>query len=241
MMTLLAAAFFLPLFPFSMVLNGMLSRTKPAVLKACLLLVWPQIGVYLLHAGHAQPVSGYLMAWSLISSACYALRLLTVRELGLWAGLLASSSLSLVWGADDSMRPALAFWFSLSSAGLMLLAGAFEKRLGAAYAGLYGALPRYLPRLLGMLVMMVLAAVATPPSPGFFAMLGILQRPSVTLIGLAIWLLWGWAAMILIQGFLSGHREPRPVQDVRHGHTLVFACFLVGSMAASFYLKGGVL
>ncbi|HQT25797.1 MAG TPA: hypothetical protein PLK99_04270, partial [Burkholderiales bacterium] len=130
MIKLFAAFLFLPLFPFSILLNGLLSKLRNPTARFLLILIWPQFGVFLLHA---QTLPESLIAWSLASSGFYALRLLTVRDLGLWAGFLASSSLSLVWAADDSAMPILAFWFSFPSALLFLLAGTLEKRFGAAY------------------------------------------------------------------------------------------------------------
>src|SRR3569832_1394706 len=44
----LLAAFFLPLFPFSMVFNAALRAVRLVWLRAALLLIWPQIGEWLL-------------------------------------------------------------------------------------------------------------------------------------------------------------------------------------------------
>ena len=116
-----------------------------------------------------------------------------------------------------------------------------EKRCGAAYAGLSGGLATRFPRLSGLLVLTLLAAVATPPFPGFFAMLGLLQGASTEPAILFIWLLWGWAAIRLMQGFLSGSNEPHAVDDVGKGVTLISACLVGIAVVASLYLKGGTL
>jgi hypothetical protein len=173
MTKLLIAGLFLPLFPFSILLNGLLARLRNPNAKCILLLLWPQIGVLLLNAA-SQPVPVGFVAWSLFSSAIYALRLLTVRDLGLWAGFLASSSLPLIWAGIDGNAfdmSVSAFWFSLPAAVLFLLDGALSRRFGAAYAGLHGGLTSSVPRLSWLLALTLLAAIATPPSPGFFAML----------------------------------------------------------------------
>ncbi len=243
MMKLLIAALFLPLFPLSIALNGLLVRMGNPAARFLLLLLWPQIGVFILHAAR-QPVPEGFVAWSLLSSAFYALRLLTVRDLGLWAGFLASSSLSLIWarhGANDFDMHIFAFWFSLPSALLFLLAGALARRFGAAYSGLYGGLARSAPRLSGLLAFTLLAAIATPPSPGFFAMLELLRREDTAPALLFIWLLWGWAAIWLMQGFLSGRNDSDPAKDIGRGGTLLFACILGVMVFASLYLKGGSL
>lgn len=241
MMKLVVAALFLPLFPFSILLNGVLSRLRSPLASFLLLLLWPQIGIFVLHA---QPVPEGFVAWSLLSSGFYALRLLAVRDLGLWAGFLASSSLSLIWLGDvanDFNMHIFAFWFSLPAAMLSLLAGALARRFGAAYAGLYGGLASNAPRLSGLLVFTLLAAIATPPSPGFFAMLGLLHGAGTAPAVLVIWLLWGWAAIKLIQGFLSGNHDAPPVMDIGKGGTLLFACFLGIIVVAGIYLTGGAL
>ena len=238
MIKLLTAVLFLPLFPFSIFLNGLLSRLGNVSAKFLLILIWPQFGVFLLHG---QPVPEVFLAWSLASSGFYALRLLTVRDLGLWAGFLASSAISLVWIASESDMHILAFWLSLPSALLFLLSGAIETRFGAAYAGISGGLANSAPRLSVLLVLTLLAAVATPPFPGFFAMLGLLQRASIAPAVLFIWLLWGWAAIRLMQGFLSGSNEPHAVDDVGKGVTLISACLVGIAVVASLYLKGGTL
>ncbi len=240
MIEILAAALFLPLFPFSMLLNGLLSRLGSPLARFLLTLLWPQIGIFVLHAAK-QPVPEGFVAWSIASSGFYALRLLTVRDLGIWAGFLASSAVALVWISSESDRHILAFWLSLPSALLFLLSGAIETRCGAAYAGLSGGLATRFPRLSGLLVLTLLAAVATPPFPGFFAMLGLLQGASTEPAILFIWLLWGWAAIKLVQGFQSGSNEPHPANDIGRGATLMFACLLGVVVVASLYLKGGGL
>lgn len=246
MKTLLAAALFLPLFPLSVVLNAVLAGVRHPLARGLLLLVWPQLGVLVLQAA-PQPIPPLLVGWALLSSALYALRLLTVRDLGLWAGFFASSSLALTWGlaacGDIAALHLFAFWFSLPAALLALLAGPLARRLGAAYAGLHGGLGGRLPRLAAVLVLLALAAVATPPFPGFFALLALLRELAgpAALAVLAIWLVWGWAATKLLQGFVFGDERPGPVTDI--GGAAALACFGALGLftAAGLYLTGGGL
>ena len=243
MIELFAVALFLPLFPLSIVLNGLLSRLKTPWARFMILLLWPQIGVLVLHAV-GQPVQEGFVAWALLSSAFYALRLLTVRDLGLWAGFLASSALALAWvdyGDNALAMHILVFWLSLPSALLALLAGSLVKRFGAAYAGLHGSLAGSVPRLSALLVIALLAAIATPPFPGFFAILGLLHMTSASPAILFIWLLWGWAAVKLVQGFLSGENRLDSVEDIGRGNTLLFT-FVFGAMVfTGLFLTRGVL
>lgn len=246
MTLLLAAALFLPLFPLSIVLNAALTRLRHPLTRCVLLLAWPQIGVLMLQLA-PQPIPAAFTYWALLTSALYALRLLTVRDLGLWAGFFASSSLALTWGlaarSDITELHLFAFWFSLPAALLALLAGPLARRLGAAYAGLHGGLARRLPRLVAVLVVIVLAAVATPPFPGFFALLGLLHTLAgpAALAVLAIWLVWGWAATQLLQGFVFGAERPGPVADIGRASALAYFGALGVFAAAGLYLTGGGL
>ena len=247
MATLLIVAFFLPLFPLSVVLNGALARVRDPRARGALLLLWPQLGVVLLQlAPHAPPP--YVVPWALLTSGLYALRLLTVRDMGQWAGFLATSALPLTWalaagGADRVDLHVFALWFSLPSALVALLARPLARRFGAAYAGLQGGLIGSLPRLSGVLALTVMAAVATPPFPGFFVLLRLLDALdwSGELAVLAIWLVWGWAATKLLQGFIFGAERAVSLGDIGRASTLAFASLLGAFVIAGLYLTGGGL
>ncbi len=242
----LAAAFFLPLFPLSIVFNGLLMRLSNPYARFALVLLWPQIGIAALSFTN-QAIPEYMVIWAIISSGLYALRLLTVRDLGLWAGFLASSSLALTWGLAAHHTPVemhlFAFWFSLPAALLTLLAGSLSRRFGAAYAGLYGGLASSMPRLSILLVITAFVAIATPPSPGFFAMLNLLQRLSLlAAIGvLAIWLLWSWAATKLMQGFVLGADRRHGLPDLGSAAILLYMGVLCVFVVTGLYITGDAL
>lgn len=247
MMWMLLAALFLPLFPFSIVLNTILMRLHHPAARFMLLLLWPQAGIAALSLATG-PVPHEFVAWALLSSGFYALRLLTVRDLGLWAGFFASSALALTWGLAERNASLFdmqlyAFWFSLPAALLALLTGPLTKRFGAAFAGLHGGLAFSVPRLSGLLVMTVLAAIATPPSPAFFALLGLLQQlgwasaPGILLI----WLLWGWSAVKLMQGFICGKDQADAVVDIGRTSTVAYVVVLAAFIITGLYLTGGAL
>lgn len=247
MTLLLIAGLFLPLFPLSIVLNVAVTRLRHPVARFVLLLLWPQLGVMALQAA-GQDVPSAFVPWALLSAGFYALRLLTVRDLGLWASFLATSALALTWalangGASIAELRFFAFWFSLPAALLALLTGPLSRRFGAAYAGLPGGLAGMLPRLSGVLVLAALAGVATPPFPTFFAMLGLLQRLgwSAALGTVFIWLIWGWAAIRLVQGFVVGPARQGSIDDIGRPSTLAYASLLVAFVAAGLYLTGGGL
>ncbi len=230
-MTLALAALFLPLFPLSIGLNLLLARLRVPAIAALLLLVWPQVGVALLR--YAPPeLPSFLPMWVLASSAFYALRLLTVRDLALWTGFLACSALALLWLAlplakEPSALHLYAFLLGAGVASLALMIGPLTRRLGAAYAGLYLGLAEQLPRLAGVLTLLVLGAIATPPSPGFFVLWTLLQAhsPASALGVLLVWLIWGWGAICLLQDFLTGQSRSVEADDLGRALTLaiVFA------------------
>ncbi len=247
MTLLLIAALFLPLFPLSFVFNGALAQLRHPAARSALLLLWPQIGVGLLQFA-PQPVPQYFVPWALLTAGVYALRLLTVRDMGRWAGFVATSGLALAWalasgGPDIADLHLFAFWFSVPPALMALLAAPLTRRFGAAYAGLQGGLMGCLPRMSGVLAVTVLAAVATPPFPGFFALLRLLRALdwAGAVGGLAIWLVWGWAGTKLLQGFIFGADHAHSVRDIGRASTLAYTGVLGAFVAAGLYLTGGGL
>lgn len=245
MLTLVAL--FLPLFPLSAVQNLILARLRAPVARATLLLLWPQLGVMLLH-GSQPEIPDFVVAWALLSAAFYALRLLTVRDLGLWAGMLASSALALTWvlvahGVDITELRLFVFWFSLPAALLVLLTGPLARRLGAAYAGLFTGIVERQPRLAVVLTAVVLSTVATPPFPGFFALLDLLRGlGSAAAVGaLGVWLIWGWAATRILQGFVAGSGREITAPDLAQSSMLTYTAALALFAAAGLQFTGGGL
>lgn len=241
---LILVALLLPLFPLSVVLNLMLARLRAPLARGALLLLWPQLGVTLLDA--LQPeIPAFVVSWALLSAAFYALRLLTVRDLGLWAGFLACSAVALIWGlaargATATELHLFALWFSLPAALLILLTGPLAQRLGAAYAGLSAGLAERQPRLAGILTAVVLSTVATPPFPGFFALLDLLRGlGGAAAFGvLGVWLIWGWAAARLLQGFVAGNGPEIAASDLAPSGLLAYMGALAVFAAAGLRLGG---
>ncbi|MHB8256290.1 MAG: hypothetical protein ACYDHY_03825 [Acidiferrobacterales bacterium] len=246
-MKLTLVALFLPLFPLSAAQNLMLARLRAPAARAALLLAWPQLGVALLHALQPQ-IPAFVVTWALLSAAFYALRLLTVRDLGLWAGFLASSALALTWvlvarGADITELHLFVFWFSLPAALQALLTGPLARRLGAAYAGLFTGVVERQPRMAVALTAVVLSAVATPPFPGFFALLHLLRglAGAAALGVLGVWLIWGWAATRILQGFVAGNGREIATPDLAQSSMLMYTAALAVFAAAGLLFTGGGL
>ncbi len=246
MTTLLLATLFLPLFPSSMVFNWISTRLNFPYARSLLILIWPQIGILIIGQSAQQVLPGFIV-WAFASALFYALRLLTVRELGLWASFIASSGLALTWTiAGTASIPDMqlfAFWFSLPAALLALLAAPLAKRFGAAFAGLSGDLTSCVPRLSAILAITILAAIATPPSPGFFSLLGLVNKLDWAIAAgiLLIWLLWGWAATKLIQGFLTGEDNKQGATDISRTAVVLYACLMCIFIFSGFIFNGGML
>ncbi len=212
--TILLTGLFLPLFPLSMGFNHLLGRIETIWLKTTLLIFWPLIGIILmLLLDIALP--DWVLPWAAITALLYAYRLLTQRELTAWIGFLATSGWSLLWfplALNESGGNMLiyALGFSIPLLLLLFLATTLQQRFGVAYTHLYNGLAEVMPRFSGLLIFVVLAAVATPVFPGFLVMLQVLtgaitlSPPLVSLMILLSWLLWSWAGIRVLQGLLVG-------------------------------------
>lgn len=213
---LIIAAIFLPLFPFSMLFNWLFSRIRHPLLRAVLLISWPLLGLSVITA-FKMSIPTWLLGWAVLTSILYALRALALREVGQWTGFVATSSWALLWilllnGIELTQIRLLTVGMSVPFALMALLTGELEKRFGAAYLGLCGGLAQSIPKLSSVLVVVVLAMIATPLFPGFFAMLFVVIKstsitPYIAMgVGL-VWLLWSWAGAKLLQGLIVGQKQ----------------------------------
>ena len=256
----LLAGLFLPLFPLSMLFNLLYARVRNPAMRGLLLLVWPQVGLTIIFAfglTHSEPGSNWILAWALLTSLLYALRAVALREVGLWTSFVGTSTWALLWilvllgnGGNDG-NGAESFQLTLLSLGisaplvLMALLGAgLEQRFGAAYLGLYGGLAQSIPRFTGVLVVVVLAIVATPVFPAFFAMLSMIIKstPVTPFIAIGVglvWLLWSWAGTRLLQGLIVGPKR-NTVADLSATNMWLFIAVLVGLMFTGVYWIGAM-
>jgi hypothetical protein len=244
---LIIVGLFLPLFPLSMAFNALLERVSQPLLRAVLLLAWPQIGLWALSA-HADTVPYWLVVWALVTALLYAFRLLAMREMGRWTGFLATSAWAVLWLPIHAGIPAAELWafaagFSVPLVFLALLSDMLTRQFGAAYTGLYGGLAQRMPRLSGVLVISILAATATPLFPAFFAMLNalIVSQPAPAVVLTGVWLIWSWAAARLVQGLIVGPAEPSPELDLSLAITWAYAAALATLVVAGLILTGGRL
>ncbi len=249
---LLLAGLFLPLFPLSMVFNGLFGRMQNRTLRIALLLIWPQIGVALVVAS-GMDVPGWMLVWALLTAIFYGFRALVLREVSLWVSFIATSVWAVMWLVMDSQGAGwyelakYALGFSLPLILLLLLSGELEQRFGAAYTGLYNGLAQPLPRLSWLIVMVVLAVIATPLFPAFSAVMAAMLNvaPDSFMMALMLsiaWFMWGWAGARLIQGLLIG-KETGAIAtqaDISSGKAWIYAVVLVVMVLSGIYMIGGL-
>lgn len=247
---ILLAGIFLPLFPMSMVFNAILDRVTHRWLRLLLFAAWPLIGLFIV-LDRNLVLPDWLLALSLSTSALYALRLLTLREVNQWSGFLATSMWSLLWlPMMQQTSPVLMYGYAVSMSAplvlLVLLSAGLEQRFGAAYMDLYGGLARTIPRFSGVLVTVVVAAIATPLFPTFFIMLEMVVKiisttPLAATVLLLIWLFWSWAGARLIQGLIVGRASTDKITDMQVTTTGLYSMVLLALVVGGVYLSGVIL
>ena len=249
-LTLFLAAIFLPLFPMSMVFNWLLGRTGEPLLRALLLLLWPQAGLLLISQLDF-PVPDWFLLLALASSGLYAFRALALRDVGEWSGFLATSSWAFLWipvhaGTAIMNVQLYALGFSVPLVMLAFLGAGLERRFGAACTGLYGGLAESIPRFSTILVLVVLAIIATPLFPAFSIMLVTITQamsvmPAVAAGIAVVWLLWSWAGALLLQGLVTGTPDDSRPADLHTGAILGYALILVLLLVAGIAGMGVLL
>jgi len=248
-LAIVAAGLFLPLFPLSMVYNLLYARLRNPLLRMLLLLAWPQLGLLIL-SSTGQVAAGWITAWALLTSLLYALRALALRELGLWTSFVGTSAWALLWilhgyAVDLQLLRFYALGISIPLVLLAFLGASLDRRFGAAYLGLYGGLSESMPRFAGILVFVVLAIIASPLFPGFFAMLSMIIKsapvaPMVAIGVSGVWMLWSWAGAKLIQGLIVGPQKNAAI-DLSQASLWLYSIALLGLAAAGLYWSGAIV
>lgn len=246
---LLLIGLFLPLFPLSMLFNLLYARLRNPVMRGLVLLIWPQIGLAIIFTFNLS-VPAWLPAWALLTSLLYALRALALRELGLWISFVGTSAWALLWivlGSDTSNFQLQLVSFGISAPLLLMafLVAGLERRFGAAYLGLYGGLGQSLPRFTAVLVVVVLAIIASPLFPTFFAMLAMIIKtiPATPFVALGVgivWLLWSWAGARLLQGLITGPQQ-LVVADLGQANMWMYIAVLAGLVITGVYWLGAMV
>jgi len=234
----------------SMVFNAVLDNIKQPWLKALLFIAWPLSGLFIVfYIGVATP--DWVLVLALVTSTLYAFRMLSLREVNQWNGFLATSLWSLLWLAVIHKTPEmLLYGYALSMTVplvlLVMLSAGLEQRFGAAYTGLYGGLARTIPRFSGVLVTVIVAAIATPLFPTFFIMFDmvvetIVVMPLAAIALLVIWLLWSWAGARLIQGLIVGRASNVKIADIGMPAISLYSVVLLALAIAGIYLSRVIL
>ncbi len=246
----LFATLFLPLFPLAMVFNFVFQRAHNSVLRVALLLLWPMVGLWLLD-NVVKQVPQWVMYWALASVLLYSVRMLVVREVGIWVGFLATAGWGLVWLSYSESSSAATMVlhvmaFSLPLVLLISLVMQLERFHGSVFAGVVSGVAQNHPRVAGLIAISVLAAIGTPLFPAFFSMLihvaqSMAFLPVVTIGIGVVWLLWSWSGVRLLQELLVGAGEVGAKQDITIAMVALYAFFLVLIIAAGVYFLGRML
>lgn len=245
---MLAALLFLPLFPLTALPLLAIRYARYGWLRVLIILAWPQAGLSLIEVMGSE-VPDWIITWAIASALFYAIRVLVVREVTIWLSFMSVSAWALLWLSllNNSVEDVriIALGFSVPLALLALLSKQIESRFGAAYAGLQGGMARSLPRLSGLLVVVVLAITATPVFPSFFAMLSVAISQASLSLGIAvsivtIWLVWTWAGARLIQGLVIGEDKQHKANDLSSIETLLYVTVILGLVVAGLYFGGSL-
>jgi len=246
----LLAALFLPLFPLSMVFNSVYQRLSMPLIRFVLIIAWPFPGIWILHEGNTQ-APDWLIYWALATALLYAFRAISVKEVTMWSGYLATSAWAMGWIlfiVDDGVNE-LSFHvlsFALPLAVMSLLLGELIHRYESAYAGIVSGVAVAQPRLSGLIIMAMMAAIASPLFPGFFSMLQIITTlvityPLVTTGLLLVWLIWSWSGIRLLQELLVGPALPVKYRDISRARAVSYGSLIVLLLLSGLYLSGVLL
>lgn len=245
------AALFLPLFPMSMVFNAVYQHLPIPFLRFIMILFWPLPGIWILQNFSVQ-LPDWLMYWALATAMLYAFRAVAVKELGMWSGFLATSAWALSWViyiANDvgkEMMNLHILAFALPLALMSLLVGEVIHRYESAYAGIVSGVAQAQPRLSGLIIIVMMAAIASPLFPGFFTMLQIINSlviayPILAIGLLLIWLIWSWSGIRLLQSLLVGQPLPVKYRDISRLRALAYAVLILLLLLSGLYLSGELL
>jgi len=261
----IVAGLFLPLYPQSIALSLLLQRGVGRGLadtgqprpwdRAALLVMFPLIGVGLVTLGRSLPggddrqLLAALAVWGGLTSVVYGFRLLSARDGQIWISQLHVSALALIWvGIAHDVAPLLpALALSLSLLPLLLLLDELARRFGIARVGLYPGLSLRMPQFSLVFIGAVLAAIAVPLSPAFFAIAdlafgGVAANELITLLPISVsWLLWTWAGTNLLTGIVFGRpRDDLTYDDLDRRPVLAYAGALL-ALAAAGVLSGAAM
>lgn len=246
----IAAALFIPLFPLSIVFNAVYQRIPVPFLRVLLILLWPLTGVWLLQNLNT-PLPEWLIYWSLATALLYAFRAVVVKEVEMWNGFLATSAWSLCWiiAISSNRAEELSFYilsFSLPLALMSLLVGEIIHRYESAYAGIVRGVASAQPRLSGVIIIVMMAAIASPVFPGFFSMLKTIVLvvegyPFLAVGLLLVWLIWSWSGMRLIQELLVGPALPVKYRDISRARATAYGLLIALILLSGLFLSGVLL
>lgn len=232
------AAVLLPVFPFSLLFNRLISSAPGYWMQAAAVVLLPQLGIRLmdlLPQSRLPFLHGSSWIGLVIFTAMfYAFRAISVRDVAVWARLMATSGLTLAWllrmpQTAPSAMPSLALAWSAPAALLTILAGRLAARAGGAYLGLQGGLATVLPRLSALMALSALAVGATPVFPSFFTLIHVFLVLHLSWLWplLLLILIWGWSVGSFLQELLFGTYRGERIPDLGAATTWLAASAVV--------------
>lgn len=240
------AALFLPLFPLGMLFNTLFQKSKNVWLRLVIILCWPLPGIWILQSDFLI-IPSWLVYWSLFSALLYGFRSVVIKDFSIWTGFLATSAWSLCWLAPFIGYQPIELWFHVLAFCfplliLVLLIDELEKRYQSAYVTVIGGLAHAQPKLAALFVFTLLAAIGSPLFPSFFFMVGSITRalsssPVVAFTLVAIWFLWSWSGISLLQQLLVGSKSQVAHRDIGQVGMAGISVSLVVLVAGGLYIS----
>ena len=247
MLDWLLLAFFLPLFPLSSVFVLLFQRVKSSYLKALLLLVWPQVGLWLA-SNTTETLPEWIMLWGVATALLYGFRSLVIKELYHWIAFLSITSWSVFWVliATDISLELILLGVSLSLALLTLLGREIDHKQATVYTGVISGLAHGRPKLAGLITLSLLLIIGTPLAPNFFnyfALIGqqFAESTSITFMLVLIWFFVSWSGIRLYQQLMTGDYSQMDEIDIGMNSAVAYTLVIMTIIGFGLFFGGALI
>lgn len=207
LLTTLAVLFLLPIFPFSMATNFILSKFKGLMLLfvlTCMFLT----GSLLLSTYENKTVVVVISVVALFSTMFYALRLLSVSHAYNYLIFYYSaiSGFAWLWKSVDGNMLVYFIAFVLPIIGFGVLIAFLDKQFKTTYFKAFKGLGDVMPKFSLLFVISVVALIFTPYFPGFRIFIQEVVKFDIYYLFAIIisWLLISWSGIMLIEKLIYG-------------------------------------
>jgi hypothetical protein len=238
LLTTLAVLFLLPIFPFSMVTNFILSKFKGLMLLfvlTCMFLA----GALLLSTYENQMLVEIVSVVALFSTMFYALRLLSVSHAYNYLIFYYStiSGFAWLWKSVDGNMLVFFIAFSLPIIGFGVLIAFLDKQFKTTYFKAFKGLGDVVPRFSVLLVISVVALIFTPYFPGFRIFIQEVVKFDIYYLFAIVlsWLLISWSGITLIEKLIYGVPQRKlHYRDLSLLQTTFLICLYLVSISVGF-------